>query len=128
MGIFNKLFGGTHETEENSKLPWVNLVDKEQLNLLEEASNNKLQIIFKHSTRCGISSMVKRQFEKEFPININVDLYYLDLLKYRDISNQITTKFNIQHESPQLLIVKGGEVIKHASHGQINDLDLKTFV
>ncbi|WP_338730841.1 bacillithiol system redox-active protein YtxJ [Mangrovimonas cancribranchiae] len=128
MGIFNKLFGSTQKGVEHSKLPWKNLIDIERLNVVEERSNNKLQVIFKHSTRCGISSMVKRQFEKQFPLDLDIDLYYLDLLKYREVSNQVAAKFNVKHESPQLLIIKGGKVIKHASHGQINDLNLKIFV
>ena len=72
--------------------------------------------------------MVKRRFETQYSFNGEADLYYLDILNYRDISNKIANKFGVYHESPQLLIVKNGAVVKHDSHGAINDLDLTTIV
>ena len=69
--------------------------------------------------------MVISQFKKEYPFTSDkADLYYLDLLNYRDISNAIADRFDVVHESPQLLIIRNGEVINHASHGSINDLEL----
>jgi len=78
-------------------------------------------IIFKHSTRCSISMMAKRKFEmdvEELPDNIS--LYFLDLIKYRDLSKKIADDFQVYHESPQLLLIKDGECILDQSHGQIS--------
>lgn len=129
MGLFNTLFTSSSKTQEQKKLTWKQLTIAGQLEDIIEKSVIKPQVIFKHSTRCGISRMVKKQFENDFDFSEDeLDLYYLDLLSYRDVSNDIQNKFNVQHQSPQLIILKNKAVVAHASHGSINDLDLKRFV
>lgn len=129
MGLFSKLFNSSSETGDIKKLPWKPLTTMAQLESIKEKSVTKPQVIFKHSTRCGISRMVKNQFESDFDFPDDAfDLYYLDLLTYKDISNEIQNSFRVQHESPQLIIVNKQEVIAHASHGRINDMDLKAYV
>lgn len=129
MSIFKNLFGGSDEPKKEAQLPWVALTSLEQLSKIEDASRTKTQVIFKHSTRCGISRMVLKQFESDYNLTENnLDLYFLDLLNYRDISNEIATKFQIMHESPQLIIIKNGVVVVHESHGGINSLDLSRFI
>ena len=68
------------------------------------------------------------QFVDSYNIDANIDLYYLDLLNYREVSNETGYKFQVLHESPQLLIIKNGVVLAHASHGAINEFDLSKFV
>ena len=126
--MFNKLFGGTKELKEEKLLPWISLDNLSQLSDIDEKSKGKTQVIFKHSTRCGISRMVMNQFVDAFNVDSNLDLYYLDLLSYRDVSNEIGYKFQVMHQSPQLLIIKNGVTVAHSSHGAINDLDLEKFV
>jgi bacillithiol system protein YtxJ len=126
--MFNKLFGGSKEPKEEKLLPWINLNNLSQLSDIDEKSKGKTQVIFKHSTRCGISRMVMNQFVDSFNVDSNLDLYYLDLLSYRDVSNEIGYKFQVMHQSPQLLIIKNGVTVAHSSHGAINDLDLEKFV
>jgi bacillithiol system protein YtxJ len=63
-----------------------------------------------------------------YEVEANADLYYLDLLSYRDISNEVSNTFQVHHQSPQLVIVRNGIAVAHASHGAINDMDLKQFV
>jgi bacillithiol system protein YtxJ len=129
MGLFNKIFSGSSEPKEEKLLPWIALSKVEQLQEIEEKSKTKTQVIFKHSTRCGISRMVMKQFIDAYnQSETNLDLYYLDLLSYRDVSNETGYKFQVMHESPQLLIIKNGVVVAHASHGSINDLDLDRFI
>ena len=129
MGLFNKIFSGSSEPKEEKLLPWIALSKVEQLQEIDEKSKTKTQVIFKHSTRCGISRMVMKQFIDAYnQSETNLDLYYLDLLSYRDVSNETGYKFQVMHESPQLLIIKNGVVVAHASHGSINDLDLDRFI
>lgn len=129
MGLFDKLFKGSDQPNEEDTTPWINLNTVEQLEMIKERSKTKPQFIFKHSTRCGISRMVISQFKKDYELSENeADLYYLDLLNYRDISRAIAEKFNIMHESPQLLVIKNGAVVTHESHGGINNLDFGKFV
>lgn len=128
MGIFNKMFGGSSEPKVEKVLPWQNLTDVKQLNTIAKRSQTKAQFIFKHSTRCGISRMVMNQFVSMYNVDINADLYYLDLLNYRDVSNEVGYKFQVLHQSPQLLVIKNGITVAHQSHGAINEIDLERFV
>ena len=127
MGIFSKLFKGEQNHQEDKQLPWIALTKISQLDDIIQKSKSKTQIIFKHSTRCGISRMVMNQFVKAYDVNINADLYYLDLLNYREVSNETANKFQVLHESPQLLVIKNEVVVQHASHGDINTINLSTF-
>ncbi|AEH02771.1 bacillithiol system redox-active protein YtxJ [Lacinutrix sp. 5H-3-7-4] len=128
MGIFNKIFGDSSQPKEEKVLPWIPLTAISQLETIAEKSKSKTQIIFKHSTRCGISRMVMNQFIDAYNLDLNVDLYYLDLLNYRETSNEVGYKFQVMHQSPQLLIIKNGVVVAHASHGAINELELEKFI
>ena len=125
--MFKKLFGSS-EPKKEKILPWIALNSIVQLEDIAEQSKTKTQFIFKHSTRCGISRMVMNQFVSGYNEDIYVDLYYLDLLSYRDISNEVGYKFQVMHQSPQLLVLRNGVVVAHASHGGINDIDLTRFV
>ncbi|MEL0643213.1 MULTISPECIES: bacillithiol system redox-active protein YtxJ [unclassified Olleya] len=128
MIMFGKLFGGSKAPKEEKVLPWKNLTEVSQLSEIERLSLGKTQVIFKHSTRCGISSMVMNQFVAAFDVDANLDLYYLDLLSYREVSNETGYKFQVMHQSPQLLVIKNGVVVAHASHGAINEIDLTKFI
>ena len=129
MGFIDKLFGGSKEPKEEKVLPWIPLNDIQQLGHIEEKSKTKTQVIFKHSTRCGISRMVINQFVNNYNLTEkDLDLYYLDLLDFRDVSNEIGYKFQVIHQSPQLLVIKNGVVVAHDSHGAINGIDLSRYV
>ncbi|WP_405291948.1 bacillithiol system redox-active protein YtxJ [Algibacter sp. Ld11] len=129
MGLFNKIFGASGEAKEEKMLPWIPLNALQQLDLIKEKSGSKTQIIFKHSTRCGISSMVMKQFVDAYDFTEkDADLYYLDLLNFRDVSNEVGYKFQVMHQSPQLLVIRNGVVVAHESHGAINDMDLSAFI
>lgn len=131
MGIFNKIFGSSNEPEtpEPSKLQWARLTEISQLDTIVEESKTKPVAIFKHSTRCGISRMVIKQFESQYDLEENqMKVYYLDLLSFRPISQEIAARFQVWHESPQLVLVKNGVTVAHASHSQINAIPLEQFV
>lgn len=46
--------------------------------------------------------------------------FYLDLLSYREVSNFIADTYNVEHQSPQVLIIKEGKCIYNESHLSIN--------
>lgn len=125
--MFKKIFGSS-EPKEEKLLPWIPLNSVSQLDSIAEKSITKTQLIFKHSTRCGISRMVMNQFVSVYNEDMNADLYYLDLLSYRDVSNEVGYKFQVMHQSPQLLVLRNGVVVTHASHDGINEVDLTQFV
>ena len=129
MSLFKKILGGNKKTKEENVLPWIPLNSIDKLQDIQEKSKTKPQLIFKHSTRCGISSMVMNQFVDNYQFTEqDFDLYYLDLLNYREVSNEIAVVFQVLHQSPQLLVIKNGVVVAHDSHSGINALDLKSFV
>ncbi len=101
-------------------MQWINLNDLAQLNTIKN-DNERYSLIFKHSTRCSISSMVKRRFELDWDaLPKTMNLYFLDLISHRDISAEIAELFQVHHESPQLLLIKNGECILDSSHGDIS--------
>jgi bacillithiol system protein YtxJ len=131
MGIFGKLFGSEEKNPKQKKqaLPWQVLNSISQLEEITKASKVKTQAIFKHSTRCGISRMVIRNFESSFDVIENqIDLYYLDLLNHRDVSTEIAEKFQVFHESPQFIVIRNGVVVHHSSHSMITPQVLHKFV
>jgi len=128
MGLFDKLFNSSSETVDKKELHWILLNSINQLDDIKYKSSTKTQIIFKHSTRCGTSRMVLKQFERDYIFSENeMDIYFLDLIAYRDVSNEIASQFNVFHESPQLLVVKNRVVVAHSSHGSINNINLDQF-
>jgi bacillithiol system protein YtxJ len=94
---------------------WIPLTTEEQLTSIIEKSASVPQVIFKHSTRCGTSSMVLSRLERN-DTPVGIDFYFLDLIKYRNISNLITEQFSVYHESPQLLLIRNGECVYDESH------------
>lgn len=117
MSMFNRLFSSQGSIESTkSGIDWRPLNDMAQLDEIEILSNGKKVLIFKHSTRCGISSMVLKQFEQKFQPEENTVLYFLDLLKHREISNAIALRFGVTHQSPQLLVIEKGACTRNASH------------
>jgi bacillithiol system protein YtxJ len=97
---------------------WIDLNDEQQLHTIKELSNVKPQLIFKHSTRCSISSMAKSRLERTAQPD-GVDFYFLDLLKHRNISNKIAEDFLVHHESPQILLIKDGACVYDESQSGI---------
>lgn len=98
---------------------WIALESADQLN--EIKNNEGYSLIFKHSTRCSISMMAKRRFELDWEdLPEDMPLYFLDLIKYRDLSGMAAQLFDVHHESPQLLLIKDGECVLDQSHGAIS--------
>lgn len=131
MGFFDKMFKSERDIakEELKKVPWTQLTDEDTLDEIAEISYETPVAILKHSTSCGISRMVLRQFEQEYNLEEGkFKLYFLDLLNYRSVSNKIASKFNVPHESPQLIIIKEGKVVYDASHSEVSAGSLDKFV
>lgn len=97
---------------------WIDLNSVQQLAEIKELSKTKAQVIFKHSTRCATSSMAKRRLERNDPPEAT-DFYFLDLLKFRALSDKIAEDFAVTHESPQVLLIKNMECVYEESHSGI---------
>ena len=104
MGVFDRIFGDNSPTNEKPNVNWIPLTDSSQLEEINFSQNHS--VIFKHSTRCGISRFVLKNFERYIAdYNRELKLYYLDVLKNRDISNYISQRLDVKHETPQLIIL-----------------------
>ncbi len=120
MSILKNLFGG-NATQNGGGSFWNYIEKDEDITAAQEKSYEKKVVIFKHSTRCFISKTVLKNFENEVEnTSKDAEYYFLDLIDHRDLSNKIAEKFGIQHQSPQLLVLKDGKVIKDASHETIS--------
>lgn len=106
---------------------WNSLTTEEQLQIIAEESKTQPVVIFKHSTTCSISNMMLSRFERSWKTEEvpTVKAYYLDLKAYRAVSNGVASVFNTEHESPQLLIIRNGQVVHTASHNAIDFDDVK---
>ena len=131
MGILKSIFGKTDKVakqETVSHIKWIPLTSLEQLKTIKNQSKKEPVAIFKHSTRCGISSMVIKRFVSSFDESLkDFKIYYLDLLTYRELSAEVGYEFQVLHQSPQLLVIKNQVAVAHASHYDIGQIDLKSF-
>lgn len=107
-------------------MDWKKLESLEQLAHIKKESQEKPVLIFKHSSRCSISSIawdrLKRNWKSED--SEKVSPYFLDLISYREISNTIAKEFEVYHESPQIILIKEGEAVYDTSHMGINYNDI----
>jgi bacillithiol system protein YtxJ len=108
-------------------MDWIELKEEAQLDEIRIKSKNTPQVIFKHSTRCSISSMAKSRLERatSFP---DINYYLLDLIQHRNISQKIAEDFDVHHESPQILLIKDGACIYDESHSGINIEEIAELV
>ncbi len=109
--------------EEEDNMNWIDLKDEKYLDNIIELSHTKPQLIFKHSTRCSISSIVKSRMDKS-NLDNTCDCYYLDLIAHRNISGLIAEKFHVHHESPQIILIQNGECTYDESHNSIRPDDI----
>ena len=96
-------------------MDWKELREENELQEIITKSAVRPQVIFKHSTRCSISSVAKGRLDRE-QAPYNTDFYYLDLVRYRSVSNKIADVFGVHHESPQVLVIKDGQCVYDESH------------
>ena len=87
---------------------------------LNKKSHEQPQIIFKHSSACPISLTAFESLkEAEEAGATPQDIHMLVVQVSPELSAQIEEESGIKHESPQLLILKDGNVAFHANHYEI---------
>tara|TARA_B100000497_G_C7371818_1_gene239457 strand:- start:18 stop:395 length:378 start_codon:yes stop_codon:yes gene_type:complete len=125
MGIFDSIF----KPDTKPLWPGITIQSKADFELLIENSFIRPQLIFKHSTRCSISRYVLSDFIAHFTFSSDeLEAHYLDLLSYREISNQIAEQLEVIHQSPQILLIKNGKAVVYASHEGINKIQLSIYL
>ena len=125
--IFKEKPSNSTETSKE-EVKFFTLDKMEQFDEIDLISQTKPVVIFKHSTRCSISRMALKQFETEFNFpKEKIDWYLLDLLNHRDLSNEIASRYNVVHQSPQIVVIRNGKAVFNESHENITTVDLKQF-
>jgi bacillithiol system protein YtxJ len=123
MGLFS------FKSESKNIFPWIELSTSEKLHEIIDNSINKPILLFKHSTRCSISSMAKSRFESNWKSeNELCDLYYLDLIAFRSVSNEIAELTGVEHQSPQCIVLKNKQVVYDATHSSINASEIERLL
>ncbi len=117
MGLFSS---------KSPAFPWIEISNVSQLDELYESSNKIL--VFKHSTRCNISSMAKNRFERDFDLNKNVTCFLIDLLSHSDVSNKISELTKVIHQSPQVFLIENKKVLYTETHGNIDTLEINKLL
>ena len=130
MEFLKNIFGDkTLKEVKETYLSWTPLISVEEINTIREISKIQAILIFKHSTSCGISRMVMKQFESLFnEENKHLKVYYLDLLNFREVSSKLSEVFQVIHQSPQLLVIKNGISVYDESHNEITGVNLSKYI
>lgn len=115
MGIFSR----------KPTLDWIQLTTSDQLESALNATTNQPALFFKHSTRCSISTMALSRFEANWNNEVACDLYFLDLIAYRDLSNLLAEKTHVVHQSPQVIVINNGQVVYNESHNGIRAQEIE---
>ena len=97
---------------------WIDLQEDLQLEKILADSTHTPQVIYKHSTRCSVSSMIKGRLDRQ-EVPDHISFYYLDLIAHRNLSNKVAHDFGVRHESPQVLVIVGGKCVYNESHSSI---------
>lgn len=123
MGLFSKIstaLSSAH-AEESDKKVWQRVSSDEDIEQILSVSKSRPQIVFKHSSSCGISFFAKRSLDTpELLENKEVDLHLIDVIRERSVSMAFAERMGIRHESPQIFVLKNGEVQWHDSHNSVN--------
>ena len=129
MGFFNTLFGENNGNKDEQPKSFWRYLEETPLDEIVKISFEKPVAIFKHSTRCSVSRMAWNQFSNQYAIEFEkMELYFLDLLAHRSISNEVAERFGVVHQSPQLIVIKDGKAVYDASHSDIDAQDLKNYL
>ncbi len=106
---------------------WNTLDSEEALKKINDLSEHKKILLFKHSTRCSISSMVLDRLERNWVESETEAIvpYFLDLIAFRELSKFVAAQYAVEHESPQVLVISKGKCIYHVSHTDISYKELR---
>lgn len=116
MGLFSF---GNRETNK-PKLQWTSIQTIDALEKAIASTEDIPGLFFKHSTRCSISSMALNRFENDWENTPKCQLFFIDLIAHREVSNKLSELSGVLHQSPQVIVIKNAESIYDASHSGIN--------
>ena len=103
-------------------MDWISLKDSQQLDEILAESKGKPVLIYKHSSRCNISRTAFDRLERKWDTSAvgEIKRYFLDLISYREISDRVAEMFQVEHHSPQILVISDGKSVLDLSHYDID--------
>lgn len=108
-------------SESENQNMWNKISDIDEFQSILKRSNERPQLIYKHSPSCSVSFLSKQDLDANGKkLTDLADLHIVNVIGQRELSNAIASELNIRHESPQGLLIKDGEVVWHGSHWQVN--------
>ena len=124
LNIFSRKNNKPEADEQGLRIDFIQ--EAQWQDLLDQSMKESV-FLFKHSIRCGVSSMVLKRFEKQMNER-NKKYYFLNILANRNLSDWVADELNIRHESPQLIVLKDGKVIAYDSHSNLLDISKEITV
>jgi len=117
-------FSGSASNNPSNSI-WNKNPGTEDIEVILQNSKDKPQLIYKHSHRCSICFLAKEELE-EVGIELNniTDLYMVNVINQREVSNAIASKLNVRHESPQVIILKDEEIVWKGSHWDVKGKEI----
>jgi bacillithiol system protein YtxJ len=110
----------SHNMDDDGYLKWGDIKESSKLHDLDEASHNKIQLIYKHSTRCATSYFALKNLQSMPKESLEfTNIYIVDVISQRAISRHISQHYKVKHESPQVILVKDGQVLWNGAHGEV---------
>jgi len=109
---------------------WNKLIQASQIEEIKSLSEDRPVLIFKHSTKCSISSMSLDRVRRNWKVGDDekVAVFFLDLIANRDISDLVAREFGVAHESPQVILIKNRTVVYDTSHYGISYAEIMSMI
>jgi len=123
MSLFDRMENNLSNSGDHEI--WNEISGGEDLGTIFRNSEEKPQLIYKHSHRCSVCFMAKQELEDiSDSISDIADLYMINVIHQRNLSNTIASELNIRHESPQVIILKDREILWKGSHWDVKGKDI----
>jgi len=75
--------------------------------------------IFKHSTRCPVSTFAHGEVAEFVQQNPDVPLRIVLVVEHRATAREIAARLGVAHASPQVILVRDGEAVWDTSHNGV---------
>ncbi|MCX7028777.1 MAG: bacillithiol system redox-active protein YtxJ [Spirochaetes bacterium] len=73
-------------------------------------------LVYKHSTACPVSAEAAREVAG---LATDLPVYQVNVREQRDLSNWFAAEYAVIHQSPQLILVRGGKAVRSWSHWEV---------
>lgn len=93
---------------------FVKITDTKSFEEFASRSKERPAVIFKHSLTCPISAAAYEQMAE-----FKGEVALIEIQRARELSTEIENRLGIAHESPQVIVLRNGQVVWSASHFKI---------